>query len=251
MRRWLWRGALVIMAVLVVLSIAPTVKAFTLACNGSLEGLRYLRDVRSQIAAATAPPPTPRPTVPPTPTSPPTLTPTLTPTRPATATSVRTAPPAGAVATATQTATPSPTATLTPTATAALTPTPTPPPEPTPPAAYIWLREVAGKVAVTAITSFVRVKEADAVAYPAHVAAAYVLAGAGCGEDAVRIQWLKAGLHASRDGQPEQIARSLEARTTDADDRAQLRQIVQIWSERQPWSVPMRRVRDAFDALST
>jgi hypothetical protein len=240
---------LVIMALLVLLSIAPTVKAFTLACNGSLEGLRYLRDVRSQIAAATAPPPTPRPTMPPTPTLPPTSTPTLTPTLPPTATSAQPATPAGAVATATSTATPSPTATLTPTAPATLTPTPLP--EPTPPAAYIWLREVAGKIAVTAITAFVRVKEADAVAYPAHVVAAYVLDGAGCGEDAIRIQWLKAGLHASREGQPEQVARALEARTTDADDRAQLRQIVQIWSERQPWSVPMRRVRDAFDALST
>jgi hypothetical protein len=80
---------------------------------------------------------------------------------------------------------------------------------------------------------------------------AYVLGGAGCGEDAVRIQWLKAALHASRAGQPEQIARALDARATDADDRAQLRGGVQVWTEREPWSIPMRRMRDALGALST
>lgn len=237
MRPWLWRGTLAIVVLVLLVGAAPTVKAFTLACDGSLEGLRYLRNVRSQIAEATAPPPTPRP---PTPTSPatPTVPPTPTP-FPPTATP---SPPGG---------TASATATLTPTATFTLTPTPTPPPEPTPPAAYIWLREVVGKIAVGAITGFVQLKQSDVVAYPAHIAAAYVLDGAGCGEDAVRIQWLKAGLHASRAGQPEQIARSLDARTTDADDRAQLWGIVQVWTERQPWSLPMRRVRDAFESLST
>jgi hypothetical protein len=158
--------------------------------------------------------------------------------------------PSQPAATASAIATVTATATLTPTATFTLTPTSTSPPEPAPPAAYIWLREVAGKIAIGVITGFTQVKESDAVAYPAHVAAAYVLDGAGCGEDAVRIQWLKAGLHASRAGQPEQIARTLPARATDADDRAQLRGIVQVWTERQSWSIPMRRVREAFDALN-
>ena len=68
----------------------------------------------------------------------------------------------------------------------------------------------------------VRVKQTDAIAYPGHIALAHALDAAGCGEDAVRIQWLKAGLHASRDGQPEQVASALEARTTP-DEQADLR----------------------------
>ena len=164
----------------------PTVKAFTLACAARWKGCAICETSRSQIAAATAPPPTPRPSTPP-PTMPP---PTPTP--------VRTPPHHGCAGDAPPTATPSlphPDA------------NPAPPPQPRPPAAYIWLREVSGKIAVTAIGAFARVKEADAVAYPAHVVAAYVLDGAGCGEDAVRIQWLKAGLHAAREGQPEHMPR--------------------------------------------
>ena len=61
MRRWLCRGMLAVMAVLVLLGSATTVKAFNLACNGSLEGFRYLTNVRREIRAATALPPTPTP----------------------------------------------------------------------------------------------------------------------------------------------------------------------------------------------
>ena len=67
MRGWVWRGALAVMVVLVLLGGVTGVKAFTLACDGSLEGSRYLRSVRRQVAA-TAPPPTPRPTANPQPT---------------------------------------------------------------------------------------------------------------------------------------------------------------------------------------
>jgi hypothetical protein len=112
MRRWLWRGALAIMVGLVLLGTAGGVKAYTLACDGSLEGFWYLTRVREEIAEATAPPPTPRPTLPPTPTALPTPT--------------RATPTPAAQPTSPPTATPSPTA------------TPIPTPSPTPlPAAYV------------------------------------------------------------------------------------------------------------------
>jgi hypothetical protein len=85
------------------------------------------------------------------------------------------------------------------------------------------------------------------VAYPAHIAAAHLLETAGCGQDAVRIQWLKAGLHAAGDGQPEQIADALEARAASPDDLAELRRIVRTWTERAPRSVSLRRVLTALE----
>jgi hypothetical protein len=189
MRCWVWRGALAIMVVLVLLGGVIGMKAFTLACDGSLEGSRYLRSVRRQVAA-TAPPPAPRPTA-------------------------------------------------------------IPKPIPALPSVVDRARETAGIVGDAAIGGILRVKQADPVAYPAHIAAGYALDVAGCGEDAVRIQWLKAGLHASRDGQPEYIARVLAARATDVNDWAQLRDIVRKWSVRAPRSRSLRRVRDAIDALDT
>jgi hypothetical protein len=113
------------------------------------------------------------------------------------------------------------------------------------------VREVAGDVAETGIGVILRIKQDDTVAYPAHILAAYVLDAAGCGEDAVRIQWLKAGLHASREGQPERIAQALGDRARTPEDRAQLRQIVRVWTERAPRSRSLRRVLAALDALSS
>ncbi len=85
------------------------------------------------------------------------------------------------------------------------------------------------------------------VAYPAHIVAANVLDAAGCSKDAIRLQWLKAGLHASRDGQPETIATALKASANNPDDLAELRQIVRTWSERAWNNVGLGRVRDALD----
>jgi hypothetical protein len=96
-----------------------------------------------------------------------------------------------------------------------------------------------------------QVKQADAVAYPAHIVAAHLLDGAGCGKDAVRLQWLKAGLHASRDGQPEQIAAALKARADGPDDLADLRRIVRTWTERASQSVSLRRVLSALEEPSS
>jgi hypothetical protein len=230
MRRWFWRGTLAVMAVCVLFGSATTVKAFNLACDGSLEGFRYLTNVRREIVQSTALPPTPRPTKP-TPTPSPTFSPT--PTQVA----------AGPSSTAPPTPTPTP---LPP------TPTPVPPtPTPPPPTALDHAREAAGIAGATAISGVLWVKQSDEVAYPAHIVAAHVLGVAGCGPDAVRIQWLKAGLHASRDGWPERVASGLSDTATGPDDREEIRQILRAWIERLPRNSPMRRVQAAFDAQRT
>jgi hypothetical protein len=112
-------------------------------------------------------------------------------------------------------------------------------------------REAIGKVGDTALVALIQVKQHDAVAYPAHMIAAQALDVAGCGKDAVRLQWLKAALHASTDGQIEGIADALVAHADDADDLADLRRVVSAWTERAPGSAPLRRVLAALDARTT
>ncbi|MGE3268677.1 MAG: hypothetical protein AB7P40_08020 [Chloroflexota bacterium] len=204
------------------------VKAFNRACDGSLEGLRYLTSVRTRLAEATAPPPTPI--------APPTATP-----RPPTQTPTATLTPRAAT-----TATQPPTATPQPTA----TPTPTPIPTPTPAGPTLGQRAVeqAGIAGDYALAGLVRLKQNDAVAYPLHIAAAYTLDTAGCREDAIRLQWLKAGLHASRAGQPEQVAEALAARADQPEELEELREIVRTWTQRASDNVPLRRVLEALDA---
>jgi hypothetical protein len=126
-------------------------------------------------------------------------------------------------------------------------PTPTPPP----PTALDYGREAVGIAGAAAISGLLWVKQSDEVAYPAHIVAAHVLGTAGCGTDAVRIQWLKAGLHASGAGWPERVATGLRETASGPDDREELRQIVQLWIERLPRNSPMRRVQAALDAPST
>ena len=232
MRRWARRGALtvVILGLLVSVLAAPVgVKAFNRACDGSLEGLRYLSGVREQLAVATALPPTPTP-APPTPLPTATLPPTPTP---------ASAPP-------TQTAVP-PTATPLPT----FTPTPVPPTA-TPPGPTFAQRalEQAGIAGDYALAVLVRVKQNDAVAFPLHIVTAHALDTAGCHEDAIRLQWLKAGLHASREGQPEQVAVALVARANRPEELTDLRRVVRTWTERAHDNEPLRRVLVALDARS-
>jgi hypothetical protein len=220
MRRWVWRGTVVVMALTVVLVGVVGVRTFHRTCDGSLEGLRYLRNVRSQLAVATAPPPTPAPT------------PSLAPT------------PAPPVQPASQAAPPTP------------TPVP-PPPTPVPPPPSVFqtvgqrFLDLVGVAGDTVLVAMIRVKQNDAVAYPSHIVAAQLLSSAGCGKDAVRLQWLKAGLHASRDGQPERIATVLKSSASDPDDLTDLRQIVRTWSDRASDNAWLRRVRIALDEPST
>ena len=206
---------LVALALAVLITSAVGVKLFNRACDGSLEGLRSLSNVRERIAAATALPPTPPP---------------------ATSTPVPAPAPVPAQASA-----PTP------------TPVPTPPPPPTPPGPTVAQRALAllGLAGDKAIAAVLLVKQSDLVAYPAHVAAAYLLDAAGCGKDAVRLQWLKAGLHTSDDDRLAWIAARLRESATDPDDLADLRRVVRTWSERAGQSVALRRVLAALEAQSS
>jgi hypothetical protein len=207
MRAWTWRGGLVVVALMTVLSTAVGMKVFNRACDGSLEGFRTLWNVRTQIVEVTALPPTPRP-VPPTPT-----------------------PSSGAAPT--------------------VQPTPIPPtPTPAPPTIAQEALALAGQAGDATISGILFIKQSDVLAYPAHIVAAHVLESAGCSQDAVRIQWLKAGLHASGAGQPEQVAAALESRTASPDDLAELRRFVRTWTERAPRSVSLRQVLQVLDTRS-
>ena len=102
-----------------------------------------------------------------------------------------------------------------------------------------------------ALVALIDVKQHDGVAYPAHIFAAHTLDIAGCGKDAVRLQWLKAGLHASTDGEIERIATALVENASDPDDLADLRRIVRSWTERAPESDSLRRVLSVLDDQNT
>ena len=206
MRRWAWSGVLAVGMLLVLFSGVVGVRAFDRACDGSLEGLRYLTNARAQLASATSLPPMSQPT--PTP-----------------------------AAIQGQASPPQPT----------LVP---PPPPPTPTVAQ-RLRELAGRVGDTALVALIRVKQNDAVAYPAHLVAAHALDAAGCGKDAVRLQWLKASLHASTDSQVDGIAAALIADTAHPDELADLRRVVKTWTERAPESDSLRRVLAVLDDPAT
>ena len=62
----------------------------------------------------------------------------------------------------------------------------------------------------------------------------------------MRLQWLKAGLHASREGQPERVADALLSSATSPDDRAVLREIVRDWTARQR-NIPANAARAGRD----
>ena len=98
-----------------------------------------------------------------------------------------------------------------------------------------------------ALATVVWAKQTDAIAYPGHVGLAYALDTAGCSQDAVRLQWLKAGLHASRVGQPERVATALAARATTPDELADLRRVVRFWTEGSHNNVSMYQVLALID----
>jgi hypothetical protein len=182
MRRWAGLGFLATVVPLVIVSSVVGVRGFNRACDGSLEGLRYLTTARPQLASATAPPP----------------------------------------------ATPQPTPTQAPGPTLSTTAPPTPVPAPStppPPTVVQRFRDVVGMAGDAAIVALIEVKQNDLVAYPAHILAAYMLDLAGCGQDAVRLQWLKASLHAATDDQTRYIATALVASTTDPTELADLRRV--------------------------
>ena len=62
----------------------------------------------------------------------------------------------------------------------------------------------------------VRLKNQDAIAYPAHVAMAEVLAHLGCSPYAIAVQWLKAGAHATTSQQDAAVQTGLHRQAARA-----------------------------------
>ncbi len=82
------------------------------------------------------------------------------------------------------------------------------------------------------VNAILAIKQADYIAFPAHVAAAWTLETAGCEPAAIRDQWLKAARHAWADGPAAWAAAGL-ARTVGPG--IDLPQLLRADSELMPW----------------
>lgn len=106
-----------------------------------------------------------------------------------------------------------------------------------------WLKELPRSVGYVAITELLRFKRNDAVVYPAHVWLARGLGAANCQVDAVRLQWLKAGIHASGPEQVDAVARALDGTVQSDADRRVVEEAVRSTAERESWSAGAASLR--------
>jgi hypothetical protein len=100
-----------------------------------------------------------------------------------------------------------------------------------------WLKAIPRAVGYTLLTELLRFKRNDAIVYPAHVWLARGVTSANCKVDAVRLQWLKAGIHASEPEQVDEVALGLEATIHSEADRALVKAAVRSTAERESWSL--------------
>ena len=94
------------------------------------------------------------------------------------------------------------------------------------------------------ISEVLRLKRNDAIVYPAHAWLARGVDAANCKVDAVRLQWLKAGIHAYGPDQVDEVARALDGTVRNDADRAVVQAAVRTTAERESWSQGMVAVRD-------
>ena len=99
----------------------------------------------------------------------------------------------------------------------------------------------------SAIEALLRLKQNDEIAYRAHSGLADLLDFAACSTGALRVQWLKAALHAPEERAAEHVAAALR-RTAEAGggDTASLADEVDALAERESWSSGIRRVAAAL-----
>jgi hypothetical protein len=136
-------------------------------------------------------------------------------------------------------------------------PPPPPPaaslPQDTPPVAAAqpppWDRAVRA-VGHQAVLLVLWVKQSDLVAYPSHAMLARGLEVARCDRDAVRLQWIKAGVHAGQPAQAEEVAQVLRRSSESDAELARIRATVRGWAERESWSEGIRRVEGILSAES-
>jgi len=96
-----------------------------------------------------------------------------------------------------------------------------------------------------ALQTVLEVKQADVVAFPAHMLLASALQAGGCDRAAVRVQWIKAALHASRPENAERAAQALASLTTPGEQAAVATEIGRAAAEN-PWSDGIRSVQLAY-----
>jgi hypothetical protein len=109
---------------------------------------------------------------------------------------------------------------------------------------FAWLGEIPRQAGYLLLTSLLQFKRNDAIVYPAHVWLARAVDAAHCQADAVRQQWLKAGIHADGSEQVDEVARALEGTMQSAADRALVQAAVRATAERESWSAGIGRLRD-------
>jgi hypothetical protein len=97
-----------------------------------------------------------------------------------------------------------------------------------------------------ALSGFLALKQSDVLAYPIHSTLAQALEFTHCPRDAIWVQWIKAGIHATRQDQVLRVASALRERATSEDDISRLRDIVQGYVQREPWSQGIQQVQAAI-----
>jgi hypothetical protein len=111
------------------------------------------------------------------------------------------------------------------------------------------LVNVIRRTSSAVVASALVVKQNDHVAYRAHVGLANALEKAGCPGEAVRVQWLKAGLHAMDDGAAWHVAMELRRSAVSSRDEASLATSIDALTTREPWSAGIRRVSVALVSM--
>jgi hypothetical protein len=91
-----------------------------------------------------------------------------------------------------------------------------------------------------------QVKQSHAVAYPLHVTLATQLELARCPREAVWLQWIKAGIHATGQAQVEQVASALRRTLDGEQDRTRLNALVERFVQSEFWSSGIKQVQAAL-----
>lgn len=103
---------------------------------------------------------------------------------------------------------------------------------------------------VSVLDVLLGIKEADPIAFPAHVVVGLALQAGGCPLDATGDQWRKAAAHAWTDGAAHIAALGLNDTIGKADSSAAVVTLLQSYAQDEPWhDADLSRVQAAYAAL--
>lgn len=112
-------------------------------------------------------------------------------------------------------------------------------------AAESALRALRG-AAHAIVSGLLELKRNDALVYPSHALLARGITVAGCSSEAVRLQWMKAGIHADNDARVEEVVQALRRTAPSEAERRALGESVRRFAEDESWSAPIGRVSAAL-----